>query len=108
MSEPPPAVTDEQVEQLQRDGIAVLRGILSGAEVATLERGVERNLADPSPLAINATRPGEPGAFVEDFRNWRRIPEYGDVIGGSRLAAAAGALMRSRDVRLFFPVLWRA
>ncbi len=94
-------VTEEQVRAFQRDGVAVLRGILTGAEVATLERGVERNLADLSPLGMNATRPGEPGAFVEDFRNWQRIPEYAEAVQGSRLPKAAGALTRSREVRLF-------
>jgi ectoine hydroxylase-related dioxygenase (phytanoyl-CoA dioxygenase family) len=94
-------VTAEQVRDFQRDGVAVLRGILTGAEVATLERGVERNLADLSPLGMNATRPGEPGAFVEDFRNWQRIPEYAEAVQGSRLPGAAGALTRSREVRLF-------
>jgi ectoine hydroxylase-related dioxygenase (phytanoyl-CoA dioxygenase family) len=95
------AVTEDQVGAFQRDGVVALRGILSEAEVATLERGVERNLADLSPLGMNATKPGEPGAFVEDFRNWERIPEYAEVICGSRLAEAAGALMGSREVRLF-------
>jgi ectoine hydroxylase-related dioxygenase (phytanoyl-CoA dioxygenase family) len=94
-------ITDEQVRTFQRDGVVLLRGILTGAEIATLERGVERNLAALSPLGMNATRPGEPGAFVEDFRNWQRIPEYAEVIRGSRLAEAAGALMGSREVRLF-------
>jgi ectoine hydroxylase-related dioxygenase (phytanoyl-CoA dioxygenase family) len=50
---------------------------------------------------MNATAPGQPGAFVEDFRNWQRIPEYAEVIERSALAPAAGALMRSRSVRLF-------
>ncbi len=95
------AISDEQVARFQRDGAVVLRRILTEAEVATLERGVERNLAELSPLGMNATRPGEPGAFVEDFRNWERIPEYAEVIRGARLAAAAGALMRTREVRLF-------
>jgi ectoine hydroxylase-related dioxygenase (phytanoyl-CoA dioxygenase family) len=94
-------VTREQIGAFRRDGAVALRGILGADEVATLARGVERNLADLSPLAINATRPGEPGAFVEDFRNWRRIPEYGAVIRESGLAAAARALMGSREVRLF-------
>jgi ectoine hydroxylase-related dioxygenase (phytanoyl-CoA dioxygenase family) len=94
-------VSGEQADAFRRDGAVVLRGILTDAQVATLERGVERNLADPSPLAINATRPGEPGAFVEDFRNWQRIPEYAEAVRASRLPAAAGALMRSREVRLF-------
>lgn len=73
-------VTREQIGAFRRDGAIALRGILGADEVATLARGVERNLADLSPLAINATRPGEPGAFVEDFRNWQRIPEYGAAI----------------------------
>jgi ectoine hydroxylase-related dioxygenase (phytanoyl-CoA dioxygenase family) len=94
-------VTEAQVAAFQRDGAVVLRRILDAHEVRTLERGVERNLAELSPLGMNATRPGEPGAFVEDFRNWERIPEYAELIRGSRLAAAAGALMRSREVRLF-------
>ena len=95
------AVGVEQVAAFRRDGVVVLRGILGGDELATLERGVERNLADLSPLGMNATKPGEPGAFVEDFRNWQRIPEYAEAVTGSRLPAAAAALMGSREVRLF-------
>jgi ectoine hydroxylase-related dioxygenase (phytanoyl-CoA dioxygenase family) len=91
----------EQVAAFRRDGAVVLRGILSRDRLATLERGVERNLADLSPLGMNATKPGEPGAFVEDFRNWQRIPEYAEAVEGSRLPAAAAALMGAREVRLF-------
>jgi ectoine hydroxylase-related dioxygenase (phytanoyl-CoA dioxygenase family) len=94
-------VTDADAAAFRRDGVVLLRGLLSAEEVATLERGVERNLAEPSPLAINATPEGEPGAFVEDFRNWRRIPEYEDVIRGSALAEAAARLTGSREIRLF-------
>ena len=88
-------------EAFRRDGVVFLPGILSAKEVATLEAGVEHNLADLGPLAMNATKPGEPGAFVEDFCNWQRIPEYGEIIRSSALAAVAGALMGSQSVRLF-------
>ena len=91
----------EEVEAFARDGVVVLRGLLTDDEVTTLARGVERNLADLSPLGMNATAPGRPGAFVEDFRNWQRIGEYEEVIRGSALGAVAGALMGSREVRLF-------
>jgi ectoine hydroxylase-related dioxygenase (phytanoyl-CoA dioxygenase family) len=50
---------------------------------------------------MNATAPGAPGAFVEDFRNWQRIDEYEQVIRESALARVAGALMASETVRLF-------
>jgi ectoine hydroxylase-related dioxygenase (phytanoyl-CoA dioxygenase family) len=96
------AVVDpELVEAFRRDGVVLLRGVLEPEEVALLAQGVERNLADLGPLGMNATRPGEPGAFVEDFRNWGRIPEYEQALAGSALPAAAGALMGSATVRLF-------
>jgi ectoine hydroxylase-related dioxygenase (phytanoyl-CoA dioxygenase family) len=79
----------------------VIRDLLDAVELATLARGVERNLADLGPLALNATRPGEPGAFIEDFRNWQRIPEYEQVIRDSSLGRVAGELMGSEQVRLF-------
>src|SRR3712207_916424 len=94
-------VDQAQIDEFQRDGVVLLRGILSPDDVETLREGVDRNLADLSPLGMNATKPGEPGAFVEDFRNWQRIPEYEAVLRRSALAPAAGALMRSRSVRLF-------
>src|SRR5215218_10331188 len=93
--------TADDVETFRADGAVVLRGLLTDEEVATLARGVDRNLAALSPLGMNATEPGKPGAFVEDFRNWQRIGEYEEVIRGSALGAAAGALMGSKEVRLF-------
>src|SRR4051794_13667319 len=88
-------------EAFQRDGAVLLRGLLTPEEVETLRAGVERNLASLSPLGMNATKPGEPGAFVEDFRNWHRIAEYEQVFRDSALAPTAGALMGARSVRLF-------
>src|SRR3954468_13570002 len=94
-------LTDAEVDAFARDGVAVLRGVLSDDEVGTLARGVDRNLADLSPLGMNATEPGKPGAFVEDFRNWSRIAEYEAVIKESALGAVAGALTGSTAIRLF-------
>src|SRR3954451_24217080 len=94
-------ITEDVVGTFERDGVALLPGLLTEEEVEVLRRGVDRNLADLSPLGMNATKPGQPGAFVEDFRNWERIPEYREVIEGSALAETAGRLLGSREVRLF-------
>ncbi len=94
-------VDEHQIAAFRRDGVALVQQILTPEQVATLAAGVERNLRDLSPLGMNATRPGEPGAFVEDFRNWQRIPEYEAVLRESALAPVAGALMGARTVRLF-------
>jgi ectoine hydroxylase-related dioxygenase (phytanoyl-CoA dioxygenase family) len=96
-----PPLEHDAVGAFRRDGVVVLRGLLGPESLETLARGVERNLAALSPLGMNATRPGEPGAFIEDFRNWQRIPEYEDVIRNSRLGGAAGELLGADEVRLF-------
>ena len=78
-----------------------MRGAFSPEEVALVERGIERNLAEPSPRAIVASRPDDPGRFVEDFCNWQAIPEYEEFVRGSQAAAIAGELMGGERVRLF-------
>jgi ectoine hydroxylase-related dioxygenase (phytanoyl-CoA dioxygenase family) len=90
-----------EVEAFRRDGVVILRGVLSEDELSTLATGVEKNLNNLSPLGMNATADGAPGAFIEDFRNWDRIEEYESVIRSSALAPAAAALLGAGEVRLF-------
>jgi ectoine hydroxylase-related dioxygenase (phytanoyl-CoA dioxygenase family) len=85
----------------RRDGAVCVRGAFSPEEVALVERGIERNLAEPSERALVASRPGDPGRFFEDFCNWQRIPEYEEFVRGTPAAAIAGELMGSQHVRLF-------
>ena len=87
-------------DDFARDGAVVVRGLLTPAEVQTLRAGIEANLAAPSPRAKTASRPEDPGRFVEDFCNWSDIAQYRDVIFGSALPRVAAELMRSRTVRL--------
>jgi hypothetical protein len=96
-----PLVSPAQVEAFQRDGAVLLPGLLRPAEVARLTEGIDANLAQPSPRAIIASRPEDPGFFIEDFRCWQHNAAYREVIFGSRLAEAAALLMRSREVRLY-------
>lgn len=89
------------VEEFQRDGATVVRGLLSADEVATLRRGIDANLASPSVRAKVASRPDDPGAFVEDFCTWQDNPDYESIIRTSAIANVGAALMRSGSVRLF-------
>jgi ectoine hydroxylase-related dioxygenase (phytanoyl-CoA dioxygenase family) len=95
------AATPEHVAAYQRDGAVCLRGLLDAEEVATLRRGIDSNLAQPSPRAIVASRPDDPGRFVEDFCNWPHNGDYRSVIFNSPLAEAAALLMQSASVRLY-------
>jgi len=88
-------------EDFQRDGAVCIRGAFSPEQVALVERGIERNLAEPSERAMVASRPDDPGRFFEDFCNWQRIPEFEEFIRESPAAGIAGELMGSQQVRLF-------
>jgi ectoine hydroxylase-related dioxygenase (phytanoyl-CoA dioxygenase family) len=83
------------------DGAVCLRGLLSAAELEVLRAGIDANLKEPSPRAKVASRPEDPGWFIEDFCNWSENPHYRRFIFDSPLAEAGARLMSSRTVRLY-------
>ena len=95
------AATPEIVAAFQRDGAVCLRQLLNADEVAQLARGIDANLAHPSPRAIVASYPDDPGRFVEDFCNWQHNADYRALIFDSPLADTAARLMQSTTVRLY-------
>src|SRR3954464_4277028 len=94
-------VRDGIQDDFRRDGAVCVRGAFTAEEIALVERGIERNLAEPSERALVASRPNDPGKFFEDFCNWDRIPEFEEFVRASPAAAIAGDLMGSQQVRLF-------
>jgi ectoine hydroxylase-related dioxygenase (phytanoyl-CoA dioxygenase family) len=95
------AATPALVAAYQRDGAVCLRGLLDADEIARLRRGIEANLAAPSPRAIVASQPDDPGFFIEDFCNWPDNADYRALACDSPLPQVAALLMRSRSVRLY-------
>jgi ectoine hydroxylase-related dioxygenase (phytanoyl-CoA dioxygenase family) len=94
-------VAPEAIEAFARDGAVCLRGVLAPETVDRLRRGIEANLASPSPRAKIASGPDDPGRFVEDFCTWADNPDYRGVIFASPLGEIAAAMMRSRTARLY-------
>jgi hypothetical protein len=95
------AATPDLVAAYQRDGAVCLRGLLNADEVDRLKHGIDANLACPSPRAIVASQPDDPGFFIEDFCNWQDSDEYRATAFDTALPDAAALLMRSRTVRLY-------
>ncbi|MBG1233037.1 phytanoyl-CoA dioxygenase family protein [Aestuariivirga litoralis] len=91
----------EHIDQYRADGATVVRGAFSPAQMKLLEQGITRNMAEPSALAIVASRPEDPGYFIEDFCNWRRIDEYKRFVEESPAAAIAAQLMGAQQTRLY-------
>jgi ectoine hydroxylase-related dioxygenase (phytanoyl-CoA dioxygenase family) len=94
-------LTPQLIEDFRRDGAVCVRQLLSSDEVSLLRKGIDANLAAPSARAKVASRPGDPGYFIEDFCNWRDNEAYRRVIFDSALPAAAGLLTGSKTIRLY-------
>lgn len=94
-------LSDTQVGDYRRDGAVVLRGLLTQSEVALLRAGIDQNLAAPSPRAKVASRPDDPGLFIEDFCCWQEIPAYERFIRETPLAEVAARLTGSPVIRLY-------
>jgi ectoine hydroxylase-related dioxygenase (phytanoyl-CoA dioxygenase family) len=90
-----------EIEAYRRDGAICLRGILTKEDVELCRKGIAENMAAPSERANVASRPDDPGYFIEDFCNWQSNRHYRDFIFNSAAAAAAGMLMVCETVRLY-------
>lgn len=94
-------VSEDSIAAYARDGVVVIRNLLTREEVEFVEAGIERVLARPSSSAITASAPDDPGLFVEDFNRWSEIDEIGRVALRSGIPRAATELMDSPTARLF-------
>ena len=93
-------ISASDVEAYRRDGAVCIRGLLRDW-VDVMAAGIERNMREPGPHAMESVRPGEPGRFFDDYCNWERIPEFRKVIEDSPIAEAAAALMASKTAQFF-------
>ncbi|NSY38048.1 phytanoyl-CoA dioxygenase family protein [Leisingera sp. ANG59] len=95
-----PLITPEHVEQFQRDGVVLIRGLFAN-QVELLRAGVAANIDNPGPYASNNEKAGQTGRFFDDYCNWTRIPEFRQVIQESPVAEVAADLMKSTSVQMF-------
>src|SRR6476646_4765384 len=83
-------IDPQTVDEFRTHGVTIVRGLFTPDEVALVERGIDRNLAEPSPMFKVASRADDPGSFVEDFCNWQRIDEFRVIAFESRAADVDG------------------
>jgi ectoine hydroxylase-related dioxygenase (phytanoyl-CoA dioxygenase family) len=98
-------VTPDQIDQYHRLGFVVLRGVIGAETLEKIERGVEKNLAQPSQWSNDYTTQANPeapkGRFFDDYVNWQSIPEFADTALHSVLPQIAGELMGTQTPRFF-------
>lgn len=93
-------ITEQQINDYQRDGATVIRGLFSHL-VDSLKTGVEKNLAEPGTYAAENNTEADTGRFFDDYCNWQRINEFEAAAKDPTVLSAAAALMQSPSVQLF-------
>lgn len=94
-------IDDAAVEAFARDGVVVVRGILTPADVETLTAGIEAARAKPSERAVTVSDGSDPGCFEEDFVRWADVGEIEEVALRSGLPEAAATLLDSMSARFY-------
>ncbi|TAL81671.1 MAG: phytanoyl-CoA dioxygenase [Candidimonas sp.] len=92
---------DEQrefVARLDADGAVCLRKAFDAGWVELARKGIERNIAEPSPFFRNLGENG--GGFLSDMWSRRYIPEFERFCMESPVATLAAYALRSNRVRL--------
>lgn len=94
-------VDESTIETYRRDGVVVLRGVVSADEIAMLRAGIDAVVADPSRRAKVASADDDPGFFLEDFCTWRQRAEFTEFVKSTALAEIAATLMGSERVTMY-------
>jgi ectoine hydroxylase-related dioxygenase (phytanoyl-CoA dioxygenase family) len=89
------------VETYRRDGVVVLKNLVTPQVIDDLARGVESNMAAPGPWANEYTPQGSSGRFFDDYVNWKRFDDFARHATQGPIPQAARELMGSQVARLF-------
>ena len=100
MTDATPSLPETLIEDFQRDGCAVIRGVFQ-PWIEALKTGIEENMANPSFRERTYHPEDGSAAFFQDFCNWDRIDGYRALVRHSPMAGIAAALMQSKTARIF-------
>ena len=72
----PRAITAEEIETYQRDGIVCLRGLFDAEWITLLRDSIEADKANPSGLVKSINEDGATGNFFSDTFIWHHIDGF--------------------------------
>ncbi|MEO1471629.1 MAG: phytanoyl-CoA dioxygenase family protein, partial [Pseudomonadota bacterium] len=93
-------VDEAAIEAFRRDGAVCLRGAFGADWIEALGRGIDADLATPSPRLTRHTRDPDAPAYIEDFWVWNQVPEFRRFVHESPCGALAARLLGAPSVNL--------
>jgi len=89
------------IKNYNKNGVVVLRNIISKKWINALKRGVKKNFENPSKYKCIYEENNKKEIFYDDYCNWNKIEEYKQFIFNSNISKIAKELMQSNKVNLF-------
>ena len=89
------------IKEYKKNGVVVLRDIISKKWINILKNGVKKNFENPSKYKCVYEKNNQKEIFYDDYCNWNRIKEYKQFIFQSNISEVAKELMQSVKVNLF-------
>ncbi len=94
-------VTEQDIEDFEKDGAVCLRGVLDDDWVERMRRAVDRLTENPGPMR-ESYYPDRPGDFFSEKFMWTFDEDFRSYAFESPVAAAVGRLMRTRRLNFFY------
>ena len=89
------------IDSYQKQGIVLLKNVISKNWIKILKKGIKKNFDNPSKYKCVYEKSKGIELFYDDYCNWQRIFEYKNFLFNSGIANIASQLMNSKKVNLF-------
>ena len=93
-------LTKDEINSFKKDGAIFLKEKFDISWIKKLEKGIERDIKNPSPrFKSHTVKKGVP-AYLEDYWTWDLVPEFKDFVFNSPYAQMASELMSAKKINL--------
>ena len=93
-------LSSEEVSKFKKEGAIFLKGKFDKTWIKKLQKGIERDIKNPSPRFKSHTVEKGIPAYLEDYWTWDLVPEFKDFVFNSPYAKIASELMSAKKINL--------
>ncbi len=93
-------LSSEEINKFKKDGAIFLKGKFDKTWIKKLQKGIERDIKNPSPRFKSHTVEKGIPAYLEDYWTWDIVSEFKDFVFNSPYAKIASELMSAKKINL--------
>ena len=93
-------LSNEEINKFKNDGAIFLKGKFDKIWIKKLQKGIERDIKNPSPRFKSHTVEKGIPAYLEDYWTWDIVSEFKDFVFNSPYAKIASELMSAKKINL--------